>query len=197
MFTIKITTILHPLVGEANKSISSSDTTGECVHLSSSWSGSIITNRNSDNGIWERETSKQKYHWKQYSHSTGRIIVPSPRLLPVVSELNPTDRAPALQVNEVLSSVLSGDNVRVLVSDGWEPDKGEIVIRPSVLFDNWVSPLSQVTETVTGVSTAESIEMLQFSLRGVVMPANNVPEGARMVTVGVETAWGKETYSFV
>ena len=88
-----------------------------------------------------------------------------------------------------MSNVLSGDKVRVLVKDGWEPDREEIVTRASVL-DKGVVPFSQVMSMVvteTGLSVAGLMEMVQVRVRGVVLPAYSGPEGSVILTSGVET----------
>ena len=57
------------------------------------------------------------------------MTIPSPRLLAVAVPSSADGIAPALQVKVVLSSMLGGDNVRLLVNGDWEPaaDKGEMV----------------------------------------------------------------------
>ena len=97
----------------------------------------------------------------------------------------------ARQVNVVLSVVLRGSKVRVLVKDGVEPDTTEIVTLASLL-DKRVLPLSQVISVsviAISVSVAGLMEMLQVSVRGVMLPANSGPGGTMMITLGVETAW--------
>ena len=89
----------------------------------------------------------------------------------------------------VLSYVLSGDKVRVLVKDGREPDREEIVTRSS-LSDRDSVPFSQVTSMVDieiGLSVAGLREMVQVRVRGVVLPAYSGPGGTVILTSGVET----------
>ena len=89
----------------------------------------------------------------------------------------------------VLSNVISGDKVRVLINDGMEPERGEIVTRRSLL-DKGVVPFSQVMSMVvteTGLSVAGLREMVQVRVRGVVLPAYSGPGGTMMMTSGVET----------
>ena len=95
----------------------------------------------------------------------------------------------ARQVKVVLSTVLSGLNMRVLVNDGLEPVTEEMVTLASLL-DKRVLPLSQVTSVSpieTSVSVSELMEMVQVRVRGAIRPAKRGPEGTVMTTSGVET----------
>ena len=92
----------------------------------------------------------------------------------------------AWQVKVVLSTVLSGFNVRVLVNDGLEPETDQMVTLASLL-DNGVLPLNQMTETETSISVAGLMEMEQVRGRGAILPANSGPGGTVTTTSGVET----------
>ena len=122
-----------------------------------------------------------------HSQLTGTEIVPSPSSLVVTKLCLPTGGlALALQVKLVLSNVLSGDKVRVLVKDGWEPVRGEMVTRS----DRDAVPFSQVMSMVVteiGLSVAGLREMVQVRVRGVVLPAYSGPGGTVILTSGVET----------
>ena len=121
---------------------------------------------------------------------TDTEIVLSPSSLAVIKLCSPVrGLALALQVKLVLSNVISGDKVRVLINDGMEPERGEIVTRRSLL-DKGVVPFSQVMSMVvteTGLSVAGLREMVQVRVRGVVLPAYSGPGGTVMLTSGVET----------
>ena len=85
-----------------------------------------------------------------------------------------------------LSSKLGGNRVRQLTKEEFERDREEIWIL-SVLFDNVVIPLSQVTEMFTKLSKAESIEMLQVKIKGFVSPSYATSVEVDTATVGVGT----------
>ena len=89
----------------------------------------------------------------------------------------------------MLSTVLSGLNMRVLVNDGLEPVTEEMVTLASLL-DKRVLPLDQVmsvSDISISVSVAELMEMVQVRVRGAIRPAKRGPVGTVMTTSGVET----------
>ena len=107
-----------------------------------------------------------------------------------LSEMNPcwltSLLALAWQVKVVLSTVLSGFNVRVLVNDGLEPETDQMVTLASLL-DKGMLPLNQMAKTETSISVATLMEMEQVRVRGAILPANSVPGGTVTTTSGVET----------
>lgn len=114
------------------------------------------------------------------------VTFASPSSLSVAAASSWDGVAPALQVKVVFCSRLCGDMVRILVNGDWEPDKEEILTL-SVLFNNGVIPLSQVTETVTNPSKAGSMDTLQVKTKGAVVPAYKTSVAVDRVTAGVGT----------
>ena len=93
----------------------------------------------------------------------------------------------AVQVKLVrLSYILGVEMLRVLVNSGCEPDSGAIFTLES-LFDIALVPLSQATSisaTEMEISVEGLSDMLQMREKGIALPANSVPEGIEMSTVG-------------
>ena len=89
----------------------------------------------------------------------------------------------------MLSATLGGSRVRMLVNDSLEPETEDMVTLASLL-DKAIVPLIQETSislTLTSVSVALLMEMLQVRVSGTILPANSGPGGTVMTTLGVET----------